>query len=34
VIAFDLAENTQTFHHDSKKLSLAFSHILKTNLLR
>ena len=34
VIAFDLAENKQTFHHDPKKLSLAFSHILQTNLLR
>ena len=34
VVAFDLAENKQTFHHDPKKLSLAFSHILQTNLLR
>jgi 2-phospho-L-lactate transferase/gluconeogenesis factor (CofD/UPF0052 family) len=34
VIAFDLAENKQTFHHDSNKLFLAFSHILQTNLLR
>ena len=34
VIAFDLAENKQTFHHDPKKLFLAFSHILQTNLLR
>ena len=34
VVAFDLAENDQTFHHDSKKLSLALRHILQENLLR
>jgi uncharacterized cofD-like protein len=34
VVAFDLAENEQTFHHDSKKLSLALRHILQENLLR
>lgn len=34
VVAFDLAENEQTFHHDPKKLSSAIRHILQENLLR
>jgi uncharacterized cofD-like protein len=34
VIAFDLADNSTTFHHDSKKLISAFSHILQPDLLR
>ena len=34
VVAFDLAEKDQRFHHDSKKLSLALRHILQENLLR
>lgn len=34
VIDFDLADNSQTFHHDKKKLISAFSHIFSADLLR
>ena len=34
VLSFDLADNEINFHHDSKKLISAFSHILQPNLLR
>lgn len=34
VIDFDLADKSQTFHHDKEKLVFAFSHIFGADLLR